>query len=331
MPETQNHLGAPRKSDWPAIRRVLDQARDCIKILEPQGRIHYINSEGRCALAIADPATACGKLWPELWPDESKPTIELALKKARSGESCEIEAARPNPAGETTWWRISVSPLKERDGRLEAILTISRDITAHVRLRESQQTLALEMRHRLRNAYTIASAIVMQSAPKDPQTQAFVESVCARLAHVALSQSRLIEAGDEDWTLTGLVRSLVGAHGDRSHAIRFQGSEDAAIDRNEATLVALVIGELTNNSLKYGALRQHREVLLSWTDEADHLTLNWVEPFLGADQSVLRARDSNSGYSMMQRLARSQGATFEHGIANGQLSVTLRLRKRRFA
>lgn len=329
MPETQNHLGAAGKSGWAAVRRVLDQARDCIKILEPEGRIHYINSEGRCALAIADPTAACGKLWPELWPDESKATIESALKKARSGESCEIEAARPNPAGETTWWRISVSPLKERDGRLEAILTISRDITEHVKLRESQQTLALEMRHRLRNAYTIASAIVMQSAPKDAQTQAFVESVCGRLAHVALSQSRLIEAGDEDWTLTELVRSLVGAHGNHSSSIYFLGSDDAAIDRNEATLVALVIGELTNNSLKYGALRQHQDVLLSWTDEEDHLTLNWLEPFLGADQSGLQARNSNSGYSLMHRLARSQGATFEHVVTNEELSVTLRLRKRR--
>ncbi len=328
MSEIQNSLGAAGQADWSAIRRVLDQARDCIKILEPEGRIDYINSEGRCALAIVDPKAACGKLWPELWPDESKPTIESALEKARSGESCEIEAARPNPAGETTWWRISVSPLKERDGRLEAILTISRDITAHVRLRESQQTLALEVRHRLRNAYTIASAIVMQSAPKDPQTQAFVESVCARLAHVALSQSRLVEAGDDDWTLTELVRSLVGAHGDQSNSIRFQGSEDAAVGRNEATLVALVIGELTNNSLKYGALRQHRDVLLSWTDEADHLTLMWLEPFMGSDKSNLRARDSNSGYSMMHRLARSQGATFGHVIKEDELSVTLRLRKR---
>jgi len=330
LPDTHSPVPTGQKSDWAAIRRILDQARDCIKILEPEGRIHYINSEGRCALAIADPAAACGKLWPGLWPDESKPTIESALEKARSGESCEIEAARPNRAGETTWWRISVSPLRESDGGLEAILTISRDITAHVRLRESQQTLALEMRHRLRNAYTIASAILMQSAPKDPDMLSFVESVCGRLANVALSQSRLIEAGDEDWTLSELLRNLVAVHGQGPNSIRFCGSADAAIDRNEATVIALVISELTNNSLKYGALRQHRDVMLSWTDEGDHLTLNWREPFVGASASGVRPRDSNSGYSMMQRLARSQGATFEHVISDEQLSVTLRLRKRSF-
>ena len=33
-------------------------------------------------------------------------------------------------------------------------------------------------------------------------------------------------------------------------------------------LIALVVGELTNNSLKYGALRNRNSVSLSWTIDA---------------------------------------------------------------
>ena len=321
-------LGHSVQIDQGALRHVLDQARDCIKILAPEGQVEYVNSQGRCALAISDLRSVCGKRWPELWPEPSRPTIESALKRAKSGEGSEIEAWRPNSQGEHRWWRISVSPLREDDGDLAGILTISRDVTEHVKLRESEQTLAQEMRHRLRNAYTVASAIVIQSARNDEAARPFAERVCGRLADVAISQSRLLEAGDKSWTVADLVRTLIEAHGEGSGSIRFAGEADAVIDGHEAMLIALVIGELTNNSLKYGALRHRRSVTLSWTDQSGNLELRWREPLGIVDTKTLQARDPGSGYSLMARMARSQGAKFEHHVEEGELRVSLDLRNR---
>jgi two-component sensor histidine kinase len=70
------------------------------------------------------------------------------------------------------------------------------------------------MRHRLRNAYAIASAIVMQSARGDPNRLGFAELVCARLADVALSQTQLLDAANKTWALSDLVRTLIAAHGE---------------------------------------------------------------------------------------------------------------------
>jgi two-component sensor histidine kinase len=216
----------------------------------------------------------------------------------------------------------------EDDGELAGIMTISRDITPHITLRESEQTLALEMRHRLRNAYTIASAIVMQSARSEPAAQAFADSVCARLADVALSQTRLLEAGQKSWPLAELIQTLVSAHGEGALGIRYAGNADATVDGHQAMLVALVIGELTNNSIKYGALRRDKVASLSWTLEDGTLVLHWREPLEGSEASV-KPREDGSGYSMMERMARSQRALFEHSVADGELKVTLKLAKRR--
>ncbi len=319
------------KTDQGVLRRVLDQARDCIKILGPNGRINYINSEGRCALSIHDPRTVYGKPWPRLWPEEARSTIESALAKAQSGEGSEIEAARPNPAGEKRWWRISVSPLTETDGEVGGILTVSRDITSDVQLRNYEKTLTLEMRHRLRNAYTIASAIVMLSAAKDDAAQSFAERACGRLANVALSQTRLAELGDKSWTVAELVKNVVATHADEPGSITTAGDSQAAIDGQEAMLIALIVGELTNNSLKYGALRKRRSVSLSWWEEFGRLKMRWSEAFPGAHNVALRPRDAGSGYSMMERLARSQRATFEHRTTEDELIVTLTLRNRALA
>lgn len=248
------------------------------------------------------------------------------LTKARRGECCEFEAWRPDARGEKKWWRISVSPLLEGDGELAGILTVSRDISSHVELREAEQSLALEMRHRLRNAYTIASAIVMQSARHERASQEFAETVCARLADVALSQTRLLDAGAKDWALAELLQTLVAAHGEGAAGIRYAGSAGTSVNGHEAMLIAVVVGELTNNSLKYGALGAQTSVSLSWAVDGKDLILRWREPLRDKQQSTnLEPRDAGSGYSMMRRMARGQRAAFDHSISDGALKVVLRL------
>ena len=319
-------LSGAVKIDQNMLRYVLDQSRDCIKILGPEGHVEYINSEGRCVLEITDFSSVCGKRWPDLWPEESRPTIEKALADARIGQSSEIEAWRADRRGETRWWRISVSPLLETNSDLAGILIISRDITPAVKLREAEHTLALEMRHRLRNAYTIASAIVMQSARGNDASRDFAETVCARLADVALSQTRLLEAGRKSWALADLIETLVQAHGDGASGIRYAGNADASVDGHEAMLIALVVGELMNNSLKYGALKHRKPISLSWTLDGDALCVHWREPMPKSVGHTMEARDAGSGYALMERMARSQRAIFDYAVSDHELNVRLILR-----
>lgn len=313
--------------DHGMLRYVLDQSRDCIKILTADGGLAYINSPGRCELEIADFDAVKGKPWTELWPEGSRDVVNDAVSHAQAGQSSEIEASRPSAAGGERWWRITVSPLLEPNGELSGILIISRDISKHVMIRESEQTLALEMRHRLRNAYTVASAIVMQSARGYPEAQVFAEKVCDRLADVALSQTSLVDAGGQSWSLAELVRRLIEAHGEGAGKIRYAGDAEAAVDGQQAMLVALVIGELTNNSLKYGALRQARSVAVSASVDGSTLVIRWKEQTSRDSQERPQrsVASSGSGYVMMERMARAQGATLEHRFGDGRLDVTLRI------
>lgn len=315
-------LDASTKIDQAMLRYVLDQSRDCIKILSPNGRVEYINSEGQCALNISDFSKVCGAHWPDLWPDESRPIIEEALLAAGKADGTTFEAWRPDQHGEARWWQISVSPLLEPTGELIGILTISRDVTEHVRTREAERTMALEMKHRLRNAYTVASAIVTQSARGDDVQKSFAETVTARLADVALSQARLLEAGGKRWSVAELIHTLVEAHGDGAGGIKYTGTAEATVDGHEAMLVALVVGELTNNSLKYGALKAGKPLHLSWTN-GNGLTLRWRERLQTPLVGPLGARNRGSGYSLMTRMARSQRATFDFEADDRELRATL--------
>lgn len=317
-------------SDWRSFRGarhfVLDQGRDCIKILSPDGRIEYVNSEGQCALEVDDVGAVYGKRWPDLWPEQSRAIVEGAVASAERGESSMFEAWRNDKSGQHRWWQISVSPLEDHAGVLVGILTISRDITETARLRETERTLALEMKHRLRNAYTVASAIVTQSARGNDADRAFADSLSSRLADVALSQARLLEAGEKTWVLAELIKMLVAAHGESASGVRFTGSTSVEVDGHEAMLIALVIGELTNNSLKYGALRAGKPVALAWS-LTDNLVIRWREPLLSPLTSPLGARDAGSGYSLMTRMARSQQARFEYTSEPTEIVAVLALKR----
>jgi len=313
--------------DQNMLRFVLDQSLDCIKILGPAGEVNYINSHGRCALEIDDFSAIEGKPWPELWPEPARPIIERALSRAQSGSGSVIEAARCDPRGEEKWWRISVSPLIDGTGILVGIMTISRDITDQMRLREAEQTLTLEMRHRLRNAYTVASAILMQSARGHPEAGSFAELVSERLADVALSQTQLLDAGSKNWALADLIRHLIEAHGEGATRVRYAGDAKATVDGHGAMLIALVVGELTNNSLKYGALRDGRRVSLTASIEGDAIALHWREETQTSGGTTLRPRDGGSGYAMMERMARAQRATFSHRLEDGELHADLLVRQ----
>lgn len=322
-------LDAMGTIDQRMLRYVLDQSRDCIKILSPAGCIEYINSEGQCALHVTNLGAVLGRSWSNLWPEPSRPVIERALEDARCKQGSTFEAWRPGRDGEPVWWQISVSPLQEKTGELVGILTISRDVTDLVRLRESERTLALEMKHRLRNAYMVASAIVTQSARGDPTQRDFADTVTARLANVALSQTRLLEAGQQSWTLIDLVQTLVQAHGEGASGVRYTGAASVTVDGHEAMLVALVLGELTNNSLKYGALLIGQPVKVSWSiQEGEALVIRWCEPLAKPLDFPLGARDLGSGYSLMARMARSQKAIFEFEASAAELIATLTLRAR---
>jgi two-component sensor histidine kinase len=185
--------------------------------------------------------------------------------------------------------------------------------------------MAMELRHRLRNAYTIASAILMQSARGNALAQPFAEKVASRLADVAISQTQLLEAGQKNWALSDLIGTLVTAHGDGALGIRYAGDAQASVDGSKAMLISLVVGELTNNSLKYGALGQNLPIALSWTVHPDRIVLLWREPLAADGDKAFEPRNAGSGYSLMKRMSKAQRASFEHQVANDELRVILEL------
>lgn len=310
---------------------MLDQSTDCVKVLSPAGRVAYINRNGRCSMEIDDFSVVAGQLWADLWPAESRATIDQAIAEAGAGRSSRFEAFCPTAKGSPRWWDVSVSPIEDATEQgVFAIVSISRDITARRSRAESIETISAEMRHRLRNAYAIAGAIALASARELPENKTFAADLARRFTSLAIAQSHLID-GTGGETLEELLDLLVNAFDQGHGLIQLHAIPAVALSEHDARLAALVIGELCTNSLKHGALRAGLPIRLTGSREGQTVVLDWHEPLAVLPDRVEAPGSSvgvsgGSGQALMQRMAQAHGGSFTMTIGNDALTARLAVR-----
>lgn len=130
-------------------RTVLESNPDCVKVLDTEGRLQFMNANGLGALEIDDFAGVQGQLWWRLWPEASALMAREAVEKAKRGETVEFQAWGPTAKGTPKWWDVIVAPIyHQKDaGRVDKLISVSRDITepkqAEAALREIQERMRL--------------------------------------------------------------------------------------------------------------------------------------------------------------------------------------------
>lgn len=291
------------------LRTVLDQTHDCIKLLGRDGTIRYVNERGAIAMELRMPSELAGLSWVDRWPRETRGTVERALDQARSGEVARFTGAR-TIAGRPTWWDVTVTPVHAAEAA-EYLLVVSRDMTAEVRERERAEAVSAEMRHRLRNAMTIASALVQMGARGRPELQAFAEEVAFRFAQLGRVQELVL-----DHSLKKSLSQVVALLGDVYENLEIAPMPEVELDDAVMQALALAFGELATNSLKYGALKHGTRVRLEAQILGEELVFTWQE------QSVpTPLRPGGQGLNLIDRIMWASGGRVERQIEQGWFTV----------
>lgn len=112
------------------IERVLASSADCIKVLDLEGRLTYINASGCRLLEIESDAGLLSTAWTNFWEDDHKARAVEAIAAARGGKTpASYEAFAKTSRGTPKWWDVTVAPILGADRKPTRILVISRDVT----------------------------------------------------------------------------------------------------------------------------------------------------------------------------------------------------------
>jgi PAS domain S-box-containing protein len=232
--------------DRALLATVLDQTHDCIKMLSLDGRIRYVNRQGALAMELSSPDELLGQPYLVRWPDEVRPSVERALSAARRGELGRFTASRRQPDGSRSWWDVTVSPVRSSSDAITHFVTIARDATAEVLERDRVEAISLEMRHRLKNALTVACGIITMSARGRPEVRAFADETVARLSRLSEVQAVILDPKAEK-NLADFVPALAGAYGD-SVSLHFADLQEIRLSDSAMQALALCFGELATKA-----------------------------------------------------------------------------------
>ena len=137
--DTEHHAvaGAPAEVRDGLASALLDASPDCVKLVEPDGTVRFLNKTGYALMEIDSGSALLGKRWSDLWPKDMSATIESALETARAGGSVRFDGICPTAKGTVKWWDVVVTLIRREGGEIDCFLCVSRDITAWKAAEES--------------------------------------------------------------------------------------------------------------------------------------------------------------------------------------------------
>ena len=194
-------------------RSIFENSPDSVHILELDGTIVTINSQGLELMDIENVNDFIGRKWITLWETEAREDAARVLRTAASGATDYFEGFRKTAKGKRKYWHTSVAPILDSAGKPTRLISTSRDITEFkVAEREREDLLKreqaarkdAEIANRLRDEF-LATVSHELRAPlnsilgwarlmeKDSLDEATTEKAVNTIIRNAESQNRLIE------------------------------------------------------------------------------------------------------------------------------------------
>src|SRR6202522_2125191 len=127
-------------------RRLIACTQDCIKMLDLEGRLLWMNEGGMQALEICDPGPFVNSSWIQFWEGEDAKAAQAAVETARKGGTGRFTGYfATTTTKQPRWWDVVVSPIRDSEGKPERLLAVSRNVTEHKRNEEALSEAHLQV------------------------------------------------------------------------------------------------------------------------------------------------------------------------------------------
>jgi PAS domain S-box-containing protein len=204
------------------------------------------------------------------------------------------ETVRLRKDGSSVDVSLTISAVKDAEGKIAGVSAIYRDITIRKRAEAREKMLMTELDHRVKNMLSRVDMVLMSSRNGSSSIDEFTRVVKGRIQSMAAAHYLLSQKGWQGVGLEALVRNQLAPYASPAN-VAIHGT-DVILSPAAIQAMGMVLHELVTNAAKYGAFSvPSGSVAVSWDRKPNrhvaNLVFAWRE-FGGP----LRAVEGKSGY-----------------------------------
>ena len=186
------------------------------------------------------------------------------IAKIRNGERIEsYETVRVRKDGTVVAVSLTVSPVKDRSGRIVGASKIARDISASKESERRIRLLMREVNHRVKNQYAVILSMIRETGKRSADPREFETNIRERIMALARSHDLLVMAEWKGASLFELIQDQLKPFGHEDKIVL--SGPMVTLQPNAVQSLGMAFHELGTNSAKYGALSEPSgRVRISW-------------------------------------------------------------------
>ena len=276
------------EASYRAIAAIVESSEDAVVTKDLNGVITSWN-HGATRLYGYTAEEVIGEPITIVIPAERHDEEPSILARIRRGERIDhYETVRQRKDGSTVDISLTVSPVKDPEGRIVGASKIARDITERRRAEEQQRLLLRELDHRVKNLFALAGGVVALSARSAATPEELASAVRDRLSALARAHALTLpvtsEGGkrlEQSTTLHALIRTILSPYEGRGNTdqarVAIMGP-DIRLAGGLVTTFALLLHEFATNAAKYGALSiPEGRIEIACSEPDGKFALTWRE------------------------------------------------------
>jgi PAS domain S-box-containing protein len=241
-------------------------------------------------------------------PQDRQDEERMILTRIRRGERIDhFETIRQRKHGSLIVVSLTVSPVKNAEGKIVGASKIARDITEQKRNQEQIAILAREAEHRSKNLLATVQATINLSQSDTPE--GLKHAIEGRIRSLANVHSLFVETRWIGAELSAIATQELAPYCEKDETRVHIDGPQVLLEPNAAQAIAVTLHELATNAAKYGALSAAKgRVELKWSHEADErLVLRWME--IGGPTVEPPARQGFGGRVVERMIGQLKGKT----------------------
>ena len=200
------------------------------------------------------------------------------LARIRAGERIDhYETVRRRKDGTLVDISLTVSPIRNEQGKIIGASKIARDITNRKKLEKERELLMAELSHRVKNTLAIVLSIERLTFSGGQDSNAN-RAFRARIQALAHAHGRLAETQWMGVALQHLIEDELTPYRQSETPNIYLSGPPVTLSSHCALNMALAIHELATNAAKHGALSSPEgQLIVAWERKTDGVVLEWRE------------------------------------------------------